>query len=190
MKENSRTIQSQNTKNKIYQTSIRLFKEHGYDHVTIQDIATSANVSVGSFYNHFQSKENILHEKYFLADEVFKEFIATGIPGKDQKERIKLYMLRYIDFVLTHPLDFIKILYNTDNMLFLKEGRPMQTLLNPLIKDAKEEGEITSHLTVDEINEFLFLSMRGLIFHWCLHNGSFDLYHRADTYLSIILKSL
>ena len=99
-------------------------------------------------------------------------------------------MLYYIEFVLTEPFDFVYILYTPSNTLFLRENRLMQTLLDPILEDAKNKGEFASNLTMKEINEYLFLSMRGLIFHWCLHNGSFDLLERAKQYLPMIINSL
>lgn len=188
--ENNRTIQSKKTRYKIYDTSIKLFTKHGFESVTIKDITNAANVSVGSFYNYFKSKQDVLYDKYRIADQHFKEFVSEGIPGNNNKEKIQAYMLYYIEFVLTEPFDFTRILYTPSNTLFLKDNRLMQTLLNPILEDAKNMGEFASNLTIREINEYLFLSMRGLIFHWCLHNGSFDLLERARQYLPMIISSL
>jgi len=99
-------------------------------------------------------------------------------------------MLFYIDFVLTQPYDFTKVLYNNDSKMFLRKGRAMQTLLDPLIQGAIDNGEIRSEMSVDEINEFLFQAMRGLIFHWCLNDGGFDLKERAVKYLSLYISAL
>lgn len=187
---NNRKIQAQKTKEKLYNTSIKLFKSKGFDNVTIQDIAKASNVSVGLFYNYYKSKNDILYQQFLIADEIFKDFVENKIQGNTIKEKIKNYMLFYIDFVKNQPFDFTKILYNNDNALFIKEGRAMQTLLDPFIEEGLKTGEITASMEVKEINEYLYQSMRGLIFHWCLHNGSFDIHKRAEKYLDLIIKSL
>lgn len=187
---NSRSLQAQKTKSKIYSTSIELFKRKGFENVTIQDIAKEANVSVGSFYNYYKSKNDILNENYIAADEVFRKFAGDGVEGNSAKEKIIKYMLFYIDFVINQPFDFIKILYNNDNKLFIKDGRAMQTLLNPIIEEGFISGEITVFMNVNEINEFLYQSMRGLIFHWCLHEGGFNIHERAEKYLALLVKAL
>lgn len=188
-KVNNRSIQAQKTKEKLYKTSIKLFRSKGFDNVTIQDIAKAANVSVGLFYNYYKSKNDILNQKFIMADEIFKKFVEN-IQGSTEKEKIKNYMLFYIDFVKDHPFDFVKVLYNNNNSLFIKEGRAMQTLLDPLIDAGIKNGEITTSMSIKEINEFLYQAMRGLIFHWCLHNGSFDIHERAEKYLELMIKSL
>lgn len=187
---NSRALQAQKTKEKIYKTSIKLFKSKGFDNVTIQEIAKSANISVGLFYNYYKSKNDILYQRFIIADEIFDKFIKNGIEGATIKERIKSYMLFYIDFVINQPYDFIKILYNNNNTLFIKEGRAMQTLLDPIIEEGFEKEELTVDMEVSEINEYLYQAMRGLIFHWCLHNGDFDLHQRAEKYLDLLIKPL
>lgn len=187
---NSRSIQAQKTKDKIFNTSIKLFKSKGFDYVTMQDIAKAAGVSVGSIYNYYESKNDILNQSYVEADRIFNEFMKNGIDGKTAREKIKNYMIFYIDFVIGQPFDFIKILYTNNNTLFLKEGRAMQTLLSPLIESGIKSGELSSGMSVDEINEYLYQAMRGLIFHWCLHNGNFDLHERADRYLDLMIKAL
>lgn len=187
---NNRSIQAQKTKEKLYNTSIKLFRSKGFDNVTIQDIAKAANVSVGLFYNYYKSKNDILNQQFIIADEIFKDFVENKIVGNSTKEKIKNYMLFYIDFVKNQPFDFVKILYNNNNKLFIKEGRAMQTLLDPIIEDGIKVGEITTSMSAKEINEFLYQGMRGLIFHWCLHNGSFDIHQRAEIYLELMIKSL
>ncbi|MGY1822571.1 TetR/AcrR family transcriptional regulator [Geodermatophilus sp. SYSU D00079] len=55
-----RTRRRQATHRRIYTTAMRLFAEHGYDAVTVGQIAASAKVSVPTFYDHFPSKEHIV----------------------------------------------------------------------------------------------------------------------------------
>ncbi|WP_312815560.1 TetR/AcrR family transcriptional regulator [Sedimentibacter sp.] len=187
---NSRTIQAQKTKDRIHKTSLKLFMSKGIDNVSIQDIAKAANISVGSFYNYYKSKLDVLYQNYKVADKNFIEFVNNGVEGDTIKEKVKNYMLFYIDFVTSEPYDFTKLLYNNSNKLFLKKGRAMQTLLAPIIDEGINNGEITADMNTEEIIEFLFQSMRGLIFHWCLHDGNFDLHERADKYLELIIKPL
>jgi AcrR family transcriptional regulator len=48
------------THQRLYETGMRLFRERGYDRVSVGDIASAAKVSVPTFYAHFQSKEHIV----------------------------------------------------------------------------------------------------------------------------------
>ena len=47
----------QNKKNSILKASLKLFKQYGYNKVSVAEIAKEASVSQVSIYNYFKSKE-------------------------------------------------------------------------------------------------------------------------------------
>ena len=49
-----------NNKEKIFNVSVDLFSEHGYDGVSIRQIAREVGIKESSIYNHYPSKEAIL----------------------------------------------------------------------------------------------------------------------------------
>ena len=55
-----RARQKANRTERILVAATGLFREHGYDAVRIEDIADLAEVSVGTFYNYFQTKGDVL----------------------------------------------------------------------------------------------------------------------------------
>jgi AcrR family transcriptional regulator len=48
------------THQRIYEAAMRLFDEHGFDHVSVAQIAAAAGVSVPTFYAHYPSKEHVV----------------------------------------------------------------------------------------------------------------------------------
>ena len=57
------------TKRKIFETSMKLFAEKGYDGTSVEEITTIVGVAKGTLYYHFSSKEEIF---YFLVEEGMK----------------------------------------------------------------------------------------------------------------------
>ena len=57
------------TKRKIFETSMKLFAEKGYDATSIEDITATVGVAKGTLYYHFSSKEEIFN---FLVEEGIK----------------------------------------------------------------------------------------------------------------------
>ena len=49
-----------NNKERIFDVSIDLFSQHGYDGVSIRQIASEVGIKESSIYNHYASKEAIL----------------------------------------------------------------------------------------------------------------------------------
>jgi AcrR family transcriptional regulator len=48
------------TINKLQNTALDLFEEHGYDNVTVDQIASAAGVSHMTFFRHFPTKESVV----------------------------------------------------------------------------------------------------------------------------------
>lgn len=48
------------TRAALLQAARRLFGEHGFDGTTVAEIAEDADIAIGSFYNYFRTKEDLL----------------------------------------------------------------------------------------------------------------------------------
>ena len=67
------------TKRKIFETSMKLFAEKGYDATSIEDITATVGVAKGTLYYHFSSKEEIFN---FLVEEgIEKGELSKGDPN-------------------------------------------------------------------------------------------------------------
>ena len=64
-----------NNKEKIFNVSVDLFSEHGYDGVSIRQIAREVGIKESSIYNHYPSKEAIL-------DSILNHYIDKMLSGE------------------------------------------------------------------------------------------------------------
>lgn len=185
-----RQIQAQNTQEKLYRTAIDLIEKKGFQNITVAEIAKAAGVSVGSFYNCFSSKHDILDRIFKVADEYFLNVVANDLKEGSTQEKIMRFFFHYADYNVNRGLDFVKQLYTVKNNLFATKGRHMQAVLKAIIEDGKRNGEITTPMTSEEIVDYLFVAVRGAIYNWCLHDGEFDLYNFMDKYVACLIKAL
>ena len=58
------TERRQQTRDLVLDTALRLFNEHGYLGVRVEDIAQQAGVSRATFYKHFAEREQVLAELF------------------------------------------------------------------------------------------------------------------------------
>ena len=77
------------TKNKVFETAIKLIKEKGYDNVTVSQICEKAGVAKGTFYVHYKSKEDIVKESYYSDMGVFVLKQYQNLILKDEALKIK-----------------------------------------------------------------------------------------------------
>lgn len=67
-----RERKKQKTKASIQREALRLFKKHGYEETTIEDIAEAAEISPSTFFNYFPTKEDVV-----IYDEYDPQVFAT-----------------------------------------------------------------------------------------------------------------
>lgn len=93
-----RQSRSIRTKEKILGAAYVLFCQKGYYRTTTNEIARTANVSIGSLYSYFSDKDTILLE---ILDQYNKAFIKVNndlILGMDQyREAPKMWFRRFIE---------------------------------------------------------------------------------------------
>ena len=95
------------TKRKIFETSMKLFAEKGYDATSIEDITASVGVAKGTLYYHFTSKEEIFN---FLVEEGIK-LMQNSIDIKTSK------LTNYIDKIKAIVLIEIKVVVKYENLI-------------------------------------------------------------------------
>ncbi|WP_407393083.1 TetR/AcrR family transcriptional regulator [Methanobrevibacter sp.] len=72
-------------KEKIFNVSIDLFSEYGYDGVSIRQIAREVGIRESSIYNHYKSKESILEE---ILDYYIYQMLSEEIPLDDASDNL------------------------------------------------------------------------------------------------------
>ena len=85
------------TKRKIFETSMRLFADKGYDATSIEEITAVVGVAKGTLYYHFSSKEEIFN---FLVEEGMK-LLRNSIELKISKQTNTIDKLKAIILIQT-----------------------------------------------------------------------------------------
>lgn len=176
----SRQMQAQETKQRVFEAATEVMTAKGYDNATIQEICEKANVSVGTFYNYFASKEDIIVEVYKQVDEYFEELVETNQLHStnmlDRALEIVYHQLKYAyDFGPDDVTQAYKAQIQAGNKFFVSTQRSLPRILKEVIEEGQAKGEIRSDLTADEIATWVLVFSRGLIYDWCTHSGSYDL---------------
>ena len=98
------------TKRKIFETSMKLFAEKGYDATSIEEITATVGVAKGTLYYHFSSKEEIFN---FLIEEGVK-LLKNSITIKTSKLDNSIDDWIYEDNSLISRIAGITIKMNND----------------------------------------------------------------------------
>jgi AcrR family transcriptional regulator len=87
-----RERQKQLTRELIADAARRLFRERGFDAVTVTEVAREAGVSDKTVFNHFATKEDLFYSRM----ESFEDELLSAIRGRDEGESILDAFARFV----------------------------------------------------------------------------------------------
>src|SRR5262245_15303056 len=173
-----RTSRGAETKAKILEAALDLFRERGYDETTMRAVAERAGVSLGNAYYYFASKEPLLQGYYLRMDE---EHAAASEPVLAREHGLE----ERLRGVLHAKLDVSEPYHRFAGLLFKTAADP-KSPLNPFGAESTEarrrnislfarvlEG---SRMRVPDdlrarLPELLWVHSMGIILYW-IHDES------------------
>lgn len=184
-----RTKQAIETKEKIFNCAVALFAQNSYENITIGDICRAAQVSVGAFYHHFKNKESILNEGYHLFDLQLEEAWEEQHPA-DELEALRFLVANQMQSMqqmgsLASSQYFKNQLTNEEKYILNKERFFYKTVYE-MVQRSVNGGSLFGD--VRTITEDILGICRGIIYDWCLHEGSYDLSEKGGRTLEMVLN--
>lgn len=86
----AQTAKAEETRARILDTALRLFRERGFEQTTMREVATEAGVATGAAYYYFRSKEELVMAFYLrTADDEREAFAEALAATKDLRKRIR-----------------------------------------------------------------------------------------------------
>lgn len=190
----AKTAQGQKTKTKIYKTAISLFNKRGYRNVTVRDICAKADVAIGVFYHHYQSKGSILLDMVAERDRVLKEY-ANSLAGMPPKEQLMELLRFYSRETMEIGVDSIKVLFNPENVITQElEGGPrgdsgeIIMLMRKIVDLGTEDGTFSFAEGPGRATQLFAVALRGLLYDWCRNQGNYDLEEVVIDYMNHLVK--
>lgn len=163
-----------NLKEKIIRDSLKLFSLKGFLNTSIHDILDKTKTSKGGFYNHFKSKEDLFFAVLSEARRLWREknlsgFDRTGKPVQKIKKLLENYFLTYLQDKKNLPggCFFVTVSVELDDQRphlakELNEGfKRLKAMVNRLLEEGKESGEIDAAVDTGEATELIFSAMLG-----------------------------
>ena len=107
------------TKNRqaIIEAGIRIFIDKGVSETTVRDIIRSTGLASGTFYNYFNSKEEVLVAIFDdFAKEIGKSVRDENVQPESFEEFLRIKLTRFFKFVSSKP-EIYMIMSNNHNLV-------------------------------------------------------------------------
>ena len=116
---NEGTRETNKTKNRqaIIEAGIRIFIDKGVSETTVRDIIRSTGLASGTFYNYFNSKEEVLVTIFDdFAKEIGKSVRDENVQPESFEEFLRIKLTRFFKFVSSKP-EIYMIMSNNHNLV-------------------------------------------------------------------------
>ncbi|MEY8353378.1 TetR/AcrR family transcriptional regulator [Lachnospiraceae bacterium 54-53] len=183
-------MNKQTTRERILSIAYGLFKEKGYDAVSIQEICTECNLTKTAFYYHFPSKENLLIHYYDGVIEQIGKKSVDFIKARNYWEQIVLCFNEILSSSIELGVDLTSQLY----IMNLKQDKKtfnfnptLTDICVALIEQAQIAGQIRNQKNAMELYQAAAFMFTGYEVMWCIKEGGFNRKELVRQSLEVIL---
>lgn len=141
------SLRGEALRNRVMDTALRLFSEHGYFNTSIHDIRRAADVSIGAIYHHFKNKESLAQSLYESLLRQMDEAIEDACCNTDGcLEQSRAIIARLFALTMEQPraMQFILLAQHREylpNEAPICSSRPFQAMKR-VVNDGMDNGEI------------------------------------------------
>jgi AcrR family transcriptional regulator len=155
-------------KERLYTAALELFAEHGYEQTSVDEIAERADVARGTFFNHFQRKEDLISTWGERRRERLVAVMADALPdeaGAAERLRRCMTILGRINEEEHESAAAMLIAW-------VKAGRPLMEepyvaeLFAEIIEDGRKNGELRQDIRPRQVGNVLRDIYLGTLYRW------------------------
>jgi TetR/AcrR family transcriptional regulator, transcriptional repressor for nem operon len=123
----AKAAQKERTHESILDSACRLMRERGIGGARVADVMKGAGLTVGGFYAHFASKEDLVDHVFRRTAAAARDRFLHGIDDKPAEARVEVLMKRYL---------------STAHRDASSDGCPMPAVVGEVATTAPEHGEV------------------------------------------------
>ncbi|MFD2639955.1 TetR/AcrR family transcriptional regulator [Piscibacillus salipiscarius] len=184
-------------KEKIMETSIRLFGKKGFTETSVQDIVNEIGVTKGTFYYYFTSKEEVLAMIHyeFISNILNKQEEVLSNSSLDFKEKLD-QIVKVLTYEIKNNGQSARIFFremrhiSQDQLERISPKRhKFRKNLEQLVKEGIEKGQFKDHVRPD-ILSFAILGITNWSYFWYDPTGPIKEDELAEGYVDFVLNGL
>lgn len=182
-------------KEEIVNVASRLFKEKGYNAVSMRDIAQAMGIKAASLYNHIQGKQEILSTLILAVAQEFTLSMDNLMESRLRPiEKITNVIESHIAITVNCPEGLAALnndwmhLENEDLRDFIMMREGYEENFRKIIKEGIENGEIKGHHP--EVILFSILSTLRSLYVWYQKRGKLDVNVLKKDMVAVLLNGV
>ncbi|HEY9756669.1 MAG TPA: TetR/AcrR family transcriptional regulator [Oculatellaceae cyanobacterium] len=199
-----REIKKEATKQEILTAAAELFRTKGYESTSVDDIVAAANVAKGTFYYHFEAKEDLVLALQEAELRVASERAKKRMEGSEPSMTILLDFLNDSAHWTTANSELAKAMFKQKFEMMMRKpnhehcpspsGPPASIkeyffgTIHALISRAQATNEFRNDLPAQEIVHIIIPVVMSARMHWLMDSQQESLMARVEKSLMILME--
>lgn len=180
------------TRQRLLQAAWRLFQERGYDHTTVAQITEAADVGKGTFFNYFETKDQIVDQiALWRIDLLGSHILGEGDVPRSALARIKLLIKAMADeFSPEQELARQVFLARVGAHFKHESAHRIGSLMYELVGQGQASGEIRDDVDQGLVSRLLMTALFHRMMRWWHHDTEFPEEDKLMDVVDILMDGL
>lgn len=109
----------------IYEGALELVAKYGFHGTSMSLLTKEANVSTGTVYHYFSSKDDLMKKMYCYYRSKVEAHVSSQLTGKRNTNKGFIRGGRHFTFIIPKTLGFCSFLNSLSILLTIKKGVPI-----------------------------------------------------------------
>ncbi len=157
---------------RILEASVSLFQQKGIEQTTVGEICDLADVAQKTFFNHFQSKPELLREiARYSVEQLLGHIDEARKQGGSSAERIGLFFAQVAEHAAEAGpmqrellLEIVRTAHEDGNEP--EQARKLHEAFGAIVRDGLLAGDLTDRHSPETLTEMLMGAYYVLMFNW------------------------
>ncbi len=153
-----------------------LFREKGYDAVTVNDICAACGVTKTTFYYHLKSKQDILLQFYDIIVENLTSMLLKMLHSTTSWDQLQLLFSHLVTNIqsLGPDLNTHLLIVNLQRKeQALRIRKDLEEIAVDIIRRGQESGQFRNHNDAGTLYQAAAYMFTGYEYMWCTLDGDF-----------------
>lgn len=191
---NKRQLQHKQTLEALRKAMDELVNEVGFEKMRVKDITDRVGITEGAFYHYFDSKNDLLFDRFHRANEVSRDYYEAKLKHLHEIDALKYCVSSSTESIKSRVINVLIPYYKSyvsDYTEWIKKEEDYsQQVIKMIVETGLAKGTIKPVYTAEELINFIRIYTEGKSLMNCISKGEYLQKDFSEQIILDLLESL
>lgn len=192
-----RTQKSEKKRHEIVSAVRHVLPQTDYRTLSVRAICTMAHISIGTFYHHFENKEDLLAEILGEIDIYLCSEVEPSLTAATAAENLIRFAAGFAEETVKSSATSSNVLSTASvplpsvpEMILAERQRPLYRIPCTILRQGQQSGELLTDFVPETAAAYLITCLRGYVMDWSRRNFCYDLCAAIKEFVRFYLRAI